>query len=95
MQYRITNKKVLQIAEMVNRTAKMSEGCTEDRIKFIRHIRKGYDNDCRTAMRWAPKERRRRGRLRNTWRRTGQKKRATADSLVLRPLGSKQLGEGV
>ena len=34
---------------------------------------KGYDNDCRTAMTWAPEARRRWGRPSTTWRRTAEK----------------------
>ena len=41
-------------------------------------LRKGFDNDCRTAMTWAPEGCRRRGRPRTTWRRTAEKKRERA-----------------
>lgn len=39
-------------------------------------MRKGYDNDCRTAMTWAPEGRRRRSRPRTTWRTAENKERA-------------------
>ena len=33
----------------------LSKDFRRRRLKFIEHIlRKGYDNDCRTAMTWAP-----------------------------------------
>ena len=41
-------------------------------------IRKGYDNDCRTAITWAPEAHRRLGRPRTTWRTTVEKERERA-----------------
>jgi len=41
-------------------------------------MRKGYDKDCRNAMMRAPERRRRRGRLRTTWRKTAEKERERA-----------------
>ena len=57
----------------------LNEDVTRRRWKFIGHIiRKGYDNDCRTAMTWGPERRCRRGIARTTWRRTAEKERERA-----------------
>ena len=50
-QERITNKEVLKMAEIEN----LSEDVRRRRWKFIGHImRKEPNNDCRTALTWAP-----------------------------------------
>ena len=68
-QERITNKEVLKMAEIEN----LSEDVRRRRWKFIGHImRKEPNNDCRTALTWAPEGRRKRGRPRTTWRRTAE-----------------------
>ena len=69
-QERITNKEVLKMAEIEN----LSEDVRRRRWKFIGHImRKEPNNDCRTALTWAPEGRRKRGRPRTTWRRTAER----------------------
>ena len=74
-QERITNKKVLMMAEMEN----LSEDVRRRRWKFIGHIMwKEPNNDCRTALTWTPEGRRKRGRPRTTWRRTAERKREKA-----------------
>ena len=51
---RITNKEVLKMAEIEN----ISEDVRRRRWKFIGHImRKEPNNDCRTALTWAPEGR--------------------------------------
>ena len=53
-QERITNKEVLKMAEIEN----LSEDVRRRRWKFIGHIkRKEPNNDCRTALTWAPEGR--------------------------------------
>ena len=72
---RITNKEVLKMAEMEN----LSEDVRRRRWKFIGYImRKEPNNDCRTALTWTPKGRRKRGRPRTTWRRTAEREREKA-----------------
>ena len=69
-QERITNKEVLKMAEIEN----LSEDVRRRRWKFIGHVmRKEPNNDCRTALTWAPEGRRKRGRPRTTWRRTAER----------------------
>ena len=69
-QERITNKEVLKMAGIEN----LSEDVGRRRWKFIGHImRKEPNNDCRTALTWAPEGRRKRGRPRTTWRRTAKR----------------------
>ena len=49
---RITNKEVLKMAEI----EKLSEDVQRRRWKFIDHImRQEPNNDCRTALTWAPR----------------------------------------
>ena len=58
---------------------KLSDDVRNRRWKFIVHImRKGFDNDCRTAMAQAPEGYRWQGRPRTTWRRTAEKERERA-----------------
>ena len=53
-QERITNEEVLKMAEIEN----LSEDVRRRRWKFIGHIkRKEPNNDCRTALTWAPEGR--------------------------------------
>ena len=55
---------------------KLSEDVRRRRWKFIGHImRTEPNNDCRTALTWAPEGRRKRGRPRTTWRRTAERER--------------------
>ena len=65
-QERLTNKEVLKMAEIEN----LSEDVQRRRWKFIGHImRKEPNNDCRTALTWAPEWWQKQGRPRTTWRR--------------------------
>ncbi|XP_068756220.1 uncharacterized protein [Montipora capricornis] len=74
-QERITNKDVLKMAEI----EKLSEDVRRRRWKFIGHImRKEPNNDCRTALTWAPEGQRKRGRPRTTWKRTAEREREKA-----------------
>ena len=74
-QERITNKEVLKMADK----QKLSEDVRRRRRKFIGHImRKEPNNDCRTALTWAPEGRRKQGRPRTTWRRTAERAREKA-----------------
>lgn len=58
----------------------LSEDVRRRRWKFIYHImRKELQNDCRTALTWAPEGRRKRGRPRTTWRRTAEREREKQD----------------
>jgi len=62
-QDRITNKEVLQMAEMEN----LSDDVRRRRWKFIAHIiRKEPNNDCRIALTWTLEGRRKRGRPKTT-----------------------------
>ena len=71
-QERIRNKEVLKMAEIEN----LSEGVRRRRWKFNGHImRKELQNDCRTALTWAPEGRRKQGRPRTTWRRTAEREK--------------------
>ena len=57
----------------------LSEEVKWRRWKMIGHIlRQDQNNDCNTAMTWAPEGRRRRGRPKTTWRRTVEKERDEA-----------------
>ena len=74
-QERITNKEVLKMAEIENH----SKDVRRRRWKFISHImRKELQNNCRTALTWAPEGWRKRGRPRTTWRRTAAREREIA-----------------
>ena len=74
-QERITNKEVLQMAEMEN----LSGDVRRRRWKFISHImRKGSNNEFRTALTWTPEGRRKRGRPKTTWKRTAEREREKA-----------------
>ena len=69
-QERITNKEVLKMAGIGN----LSENMRRRRWKFIGHImRKEPNNDCRTALPWAPEGWRKQGRPCTTWRRTAER----------------------
>ena len=75
-QERITNKEILKMAEIEN----LSEDVRRRRWKLIGHImRKEPNNDCRTALTWAPEGRRKRGRPRTTWRRTAEREMEKRD----------------
>ena len=57
----------------------LSEEVKWRRWKMIGHIlRQDQNNDCNTAMTWAPEGKRRRGRPKTTWRRTVEKERDEA-----------------
>lgn len=72
---RITNKEAMEMAELEN----IGEDVRRGRWQFIGHIMtKGYHNNCRAVMTWAPERNRRQGRPRTTWRRTAEKKRERA-----------------
>ena len=59
--------------------SEISKEVQQRRWKYIGHIlRKEQDNDCVTAMTWAPEGRRKRGRPKMTWRRTVEKEREDA-----------------
>ena len=74
-QERITNKEVLQMAEMEY----LSGDVRRRRWKFIGHImRKESNNNCRTALTRTPEGRRKRGRPKTTWRRTAEREREKA-----------------
>ena len=67
--------------EVMRRTgiSEISKEVQQRRWKYIGHIlRKEQDNDCVTAMTWAPEGRRKRGRPKMTWRRTVEKEREDA-----------------
>ena len=54
----------------------LSEDVRRRRWKFISHImRKELQNDCRTALTWAPEGWQKQGRPRTTWRRTAERER--------------------
>ena len=75
-QERITSKDVLKMAEI-----ELREDVRRRRWEFIGHVmRKEQNNDYRTALIWAPEGRRKRGRLRTTWRRTAEREREKAGS---------------
>ena len=58
---------------------KMSEEVLRKKWKYIGHIlRKEPENDCVTAMTWAPDGKRKRGRPKTTWRRNVEKERNAA-----------------
>ena len=68
----ITNEIVMERAGL----EKISDQLLKRRWKYIGHImRKEPENDCVTALTWAPEGRRRRGRPKTTWRRTVEKER--------------------
>ena len=74
-QGRITNKEVLKMAEIEN----LSEDVQRRRWKFISHItRKELQNDCRTALTWAPEGQQKWGRPRTTWRSMAERERERA-----------------
>ena len=105
-QERITNKEVLKMAEIEN----LSEDVRRRRWKFIGHImRKEPNNDCRTALTWAPGEdqgQHGEGRRREKWKKrdggTGVRYKwlrltEMVGGIVLRPFvphGTKKIGEG-
>ena len=72
-QDRINNKDELEMAKMKN----LSEDVRRRRWNFIGHMRKGHDNDCRTAMMWVPEGRPKWGTP-QTCRRTADKERERA-----------------
>ena len=73
-QDRINNKDELEMAKMKN----LSEDVRRRRWNFIGHMRKGHDNDCRTAMMWVPEGRPKWGTPQTTCRRTADKERERA-----------------
>ena len=76
---RITNKEVLKMAEIEN----LSEDVRRRRWKFIGHImRKELQNDCRTALTWAPEGPQKQGRPRTTWRRTAEREGKKQDGRI-------------
>lgn len=57
----------------------LSEEVKWRRWKMIGHIlTQDQNNDCSTAMTWAPEGKRRRGRPKTTWRKTVEKEREEA-----------------
>ena len=74
-QDKVTNKELLERANV----DRLSEEVRRRRWRFIGHIlRKHPDNDCVTALTWAPEGKRRRGRPKTTWRRTVERERTKA-----------------
>ena len=58
----------------------LSEDVRKRRWKFIGHImRKELQNNCRTALTFAPEGRRKKGRSRTTWRETAEREREKRD----------------
>ena len=71
----ISTEELLRRADM----RPLSEEVKRRRWKLIGHIlRQDQNNDCNTAMTWAPEGKRRRGRPKTTWRRTVEKEREEA-----------------
>ena len=68
----VSNEDVMKRANV----KEISRVVKERRWKFIGHtLRKEQGNDCVTAMTWAPEGKRKRGRPRETWRKTVEKER--------------------
>ena len=71
----VSNEDVMKRANV----KEISRVVKERRWKFIGHtLRKEQGNDCVTAMTWAPEGKRKRGRPRETWRKTVEKERKNA-----------------
>ena len=88
-QDRINNKDELEMAKMKN----LSEDVRRRRWNFIGHMRKGHDNDCRTAMMWVPEGRPKWGTPQTTCRRTADKERERAGWRCWREVSTHQLTE--
>ena len=74
-QQRMTNKRVVELAEINNISCEVRRR----RWNWLGHIvRREGENDCFTALGWTPKGRRARGRPKTTWRRTVEKERNKA-----------------
>ena len=74
-QQRISNNRVVEMAEINNRSCEIRRR----RWNWLGHIlRREDENDCFTALGWTPEGRRARGRPRTTWRRTVEKERDKA-----------------
>jgi len=71
-QQQIPNKTVLEMAEVDN----ISDEVRRRRWNWIGHILR---NDCAVSLGWTPEGRRKRGRLKTTWRRMVEVKRNHAD----------------
>ena len=56
--------------------SRMSAQVQRKKWRYIGHIlRKGPEDDCATALTWAPEGKRKRGRPKTTWRRNVEKER--------------------
>lgn len=74
-QQRITNKRVVEMAEVNDISCEVRRR----RWNWLGHIlRREGSNDCFTALGWIPEGRRARGRPKTTWRRTVEKERNKA-----------------
>ena len=74
-QDKVTNRELLERANI----ERLSEEVRRRRWRFIGLIlRKNPDNDCATALSWAPEGKRKRGRPKTTWRRTVERERTKA-----------------
>ena len=74
-QQRITNKRVVEMAEVND----ISREVRRRRWNWLGHIlRREGSNDCFTALGWIPEVRRARGRPKTTWRRTVEKEKNKA-----------------
>ena len=59
--------------------SRMSAQVQRKKWRYIGHIlRKGPEDDCATALTWAPEGKRKRGRPKTTWRRNVEKERDAA-----------------
>ena len=79
--FRIKWQEHVSTKELLERagTIPLSEEVRWRRWKMVGHIlRQDQNNECNVAMTWAQEEKRKRGRPRNTWRRTGEKERRKA-----------------
>jgi len=74
-QDKVSSKELLEMANM----ERSSDDVGRRRWRFLGHIlRQEPDNDCITALTWAPEVKRKRGNPRTTWRRTVEKERSRA-----------------
>ena len=72
---RISNEEIMERTGM----SRMSAQVQRKKWRYIGHIlRKGPEDDCATALTWAPEGKRKRGRPKTTWRRNVEKERDAA-----------------
>ena len=73
-QQRVTNKRVVEMAEI----NEISCEVRRRRWNWLGHVlRREGENDCFTALAWTPEGRRARRRPKTTWRRTVDRERET------------------